>query len=115
MQRKINAIPAKKTSGIIAIMKIPVRNMEKCGVLNRLLTFANTSGTSWSRLIAMGKRDADSIPAFAVEKNARMPATPMTTLPTVPRILFPPVDMGVKERVNSWPSSKPTVTKIVSP
>ena len=96
-------------------MKIPVNKMEKCGVLNCLFTFAKKSGRSWSRLIANGNRDADNIPALAVETNASIAAKDITTLPTKPKVLYPPVDRGVRECASSSPSSKPTVTKIVNP
>ena len=100
---------------ITVIIKIPVDIMEKWGVLNRLFTFAKNSGKSWSRLIAIGKRDADNMPALAVETKASIPANAIIMLPTVPKILYPPVDMGVSDHANSCSSSKPTVTKVVNP
>ena len=71
--------------------------MEKYGVLDRLLILAKYSGKRWSRLMAIGKRDAANMPAFAVEMNASIAENAMIKLPVVPKILYPPADIGVSE------------------
>jgi len=52
-------------------MKSPVMKMEMCGVLNRSLILPKHSGRRLSLDRASGYLDADIIPAFAVDMNAR--------------------------------------------
>ena len=79
------------------IIKIPVNMIEKCGVLKRLFIRAKKPGRSWSRLIARGKREAESMPALAVETKAKIPAKAIMILPIGPNIFAQPIDIGVRE------------------
>ncbi len=81
---------------IIAVtIKLDVRIIATSGVLNRSFTRAKKTGSRRSLLIAIGERDAASIPAFAVVTNAATAAIAIITNPNPPRNLAAAVDIGV--------------------
>ena len=65
----------RSRKAITSIMRRVVTMMLECGVPNRGLTFPRNPGISPSRLMAIGVREAERMPAFPVVMNARSAAT----------------------------------------
>ena len=72
-------------------------------------------GSSPSRLIAIGVRDADRMPALPVVMNATIAAIAMMMTPDVPANVPAAVESGVRDDARAPASSVPTATKIASP
>ena len=79
---------------IAAIINPPVKSMLICGVLKCLLTLERTGGSNWSLLIAIGDRDAASIPPFAVVTNAAIAARLRITKPAGPMNSLAAMEIG---------------------
>ena len=64
--------------------------------------------------MAIGDREAASIPEFAVVIKATMAAALRRIIPVVPMIVLAPIERGINEPDNSPASTIPTVTPIAS-
>jgi len=95
-------------------MNKPVITRDTCGVLKRRLMSPRKAGTSLSLDKAMGYREADMMPAFAVDMNARMAAIPSRSTPVFPMNTDAPSEMGVNELSSLEASNTPEVTKMTS-
>ena len=96
---------------IAKIINPQVSRMLKVGVPKRLLSLDNVLGSKWSRLIAIGLRDAARIPPLAVVTNAANAASVSSTTPGVPRKTFAAVEMGASVADKTPLSKTPIVTK----
>ena len=76
-------------------MNAPVTQTLRTGVPNRRESFAKLRGSSPSRLIASGLRDAASSPPLPVVTNAIIAATDSSILPPSPITAFAAVLTGV--------------------
>ena len=78
-----------------------------------MLILPKKAGNNPSWLNGIRDRAAVIIPAFAVDKNARMAAMPKAILPADPIKVPAPSEIGVSDWLKLVDSSTPVVTKTI--
>src|SRR6056297_1976779 len=108
------AISAIGTNATNRSVTTPVRVIAVEGVPSRALIAPSAGGTSLSRAMAKGYRDAERTPAFAVLTRARTAATTTATTPADPSVRSAASAIGVDDVASTSPGTTPTITATMS-